>query len=538
MVTVSVSIALVTSCRTTKVGESGLLDSATQSYTPEESYKKSEANLFNESLNRLDILMHGDTWNKMVTHRNQNGYACEDEAPYGHIKEITFTNGKTGESVKMNNAGIRVKGNTSCDEPVDLKGFKIKFNVTDTFIRNENDEEVWRIQNVYEEWGKRLEYPEQTIKTIKKQSLYGLKSIGLRRGGNDMTRLRDGLSSDVFEYAGELARNSRQPGGPVRGGAVYRGGLVHVRIHNGFGAMVEGVYGLVELIDDNLIESHFGEGAANHLFKIKEAKGTFLDADMPSDRGRLLRWYEPEIIDGDGYKSDKEYHVKMNLCRERKIKQSACDKLEAQRQKAEEVLRGFKAQLSQAMAITDINERRTKLSGFLDIDNILSYAVSANLTGHWDSMIGAMSNNDYLFNNKQTGKWGIIAWDLDNTFGAGSQSYPWMAAINEFGVNLKYRPIFQAVLGSFPEEYKKRVSEYLDGVYQFDRINERIARRRDLVAPGSMDDMYQMLFKFKNHRWGNAWCNLNRNDYRSKVRIRDGWPVIDQNGGRTEARCE
>lgn len=532
-------ILTVGACKTTDEGTSGVLDSSTPmaAVSATDSFNMTEQKMFDGSVNELHIHMHGDTWNKVTMHQSQGGNACSDNAPYGHIKELKFINKKTGETTVINNAGLRVKGNTSCDDPVEQKSFKIKLNPVDKFIEDQNGNEVWRIQTVFEEWGKRLNYPDNIYKNIKKQHLYGLKSFSLRRGGADPTKMRDTLSSSVFEYGGHLARKNNVKGAPERGGAVYRGGLVWVRIHNGLGTLIEGHYGIVELVDEEMIESHYGKGALSQLFKIKDAKGSFLDSDMPSNRDRLLSWYEPDVIDGEGYTSNEEYDVKQRLCGQGKYDQTKCDDLKKQRVRAEEILRGFKGLLNEAVKPTDPNERRTKLSAFLDVDNILSYMVGANLTGHWDSLVGAMSNNDYLFHNKKSDRWGIITWDLDNTFGAGTQGYPWMASVTDFGVNLKYRPLFKAVLDNFGNEYRQRVQDFMNGVYEHDKIGGRITNLRDAIAPGNQDEMYQIIYRFKNHRWGNAWCNL-KNGNGSKVKIKsDGWPDVYKDNGKYVAAC-
>lgn len=523
-------------CRTTNEEGSEVLDSSSPPNAAD-SFNLTEKNFFDGNVNELHILMHGDTWNKVTMHTSQGGNACSDNTPYGHIKELKFINKKTGETTVINNAGIRVKGNTSCDDPIEQKSFKIKLNPVDKFIEDQNGQEVWRFQNVFEEWGKRLNYPDSAYKTIKKQHLYGLKSFSIRRGGADPTRLRDALASDVFEYGGHLARTNNVNGAPERGGAVYRGGLVWVRIHNGLGNLIEGHYGMVELVDDDMIESHYSKNTVSHLFKIKDAKGTFLDSDMPANRDRLLSWYEPELIDGESYTGNEEYDIKQNLCSQGKYDTSKCDALKQERIRAEAILREFKQQLTEAVQPANQNERRTKLSAFLDTDNILSYMAAANLTGHWDSLVGAMSNNDYLFHNKKSDRWGIIAWDLDNTFGAGNENYPWMASITDFGVNMKYRPLFKAVLDNFGNEYRQRMQDFLNGVYEHDRIGNRITSLRDAMTPGSQDEIYQNIFKFKNHRWGNAWCNL-KNGNSSKVKIKNGWPDIYKEHGSYKAACQ
>lgn len=101
---------------------------------------------------------------------------------------------------------------------------------------------------------------------------------------------------------------------------------------------------------------------------------------------------------------------------------------------------------------------------------------------------------------------------------------------------MKYRPIFKAVLDNYKNEYKARVTEFLEGGFDFDRIGGKITQVRDSVAPSSADDQYQNLYRFKNHRWGNAWCSL-KNGEQSKVKINNGWPEVYKQNGKYVANC-
>lgn len=500
--------------------------------TPGDVFSTTDKMLFDGKVNEIHIVLHGETWGKVT-----GEFACKDEAPYGHIKEFKFVHKGTGKIVVMNNAGLQVKGNTSCDDPIDQKGFKVKFNPVDKFINGENGEEIWRIQKVFEEWGKRMDYSEDTYKKIKAQSLFGMKTITLRRGGIDPTRMRDVLSTAVFSHAGEIARQEGHAGAPLMGGPAYRGGLAWVKFTNGFGVLAEGLYTLVENTDEDMVAMRYGEAGLGSLYKIREAKGSFLDSDMPSNRDHLFSYYEPKAVDGDEFTDAQEYGIKQKLCQEGKLAQSKCDKIEKQWKKAEEGLRALRKQLTEAMAIPDAAQRREKIKSFLDVDNILSYAVVANLIGHWDSAIGAMSNNDFVHFHKQTKKWGIVAWDLDNTFGTPTQNYPWMANLTDFGVDLKYRPLFKAVLDNFGEEYKARAGKFLENGFGYERLGGHITYLRDNIAPGSTEEKYEILYKFKDHRWGNAYCHLKKGPG-SRVKINNGWPKIFKQGdGKYAADC-
>jgi hypothetical protein len=309
-------------------------------------FKLTDQKMFDLSVHEISVNVDGDTFLQMTNLPAQGGYSCRDDVPYGHIKDFSFKNVRTSETITINNAGMRVKGNTSCDDPINERGFKFKMNPVDKFSASGQ-----RTQKIYEKFGAVLNYPQDLANKIKGQNLHGMEEFAIRRSGVDPSHIRDLIASDVFEYGGELARKYGAPGAPIQGGPVYRGSVAYVKVYSGFGVLAEGHAALVELVDGELIKSHYGKEALGHLFKIKEAKGTFLDADMPTnDNRRLLTIYEPKTIDGDGYDPTNGNQAK----------------------RAAEILLGFKKSLNEAIASSDRNERRNRLSNFLDVDNILT----------------------------------------------------------------------------------------------------------------------------------------------------------------------
>jgi hypothetical protein len=458
------------------------------------------------SIHEIAIHMDGETFSRMTAFEH-GGQACIDEAPYGHIKEFYFKNRRTGKSQIIHNAGMRVKGNTSCDDGPHVVGFKVKLNAADKIGENGK-----RTQKVYEKWGNSLPFSDDQIKNIKKQNLFGLEEFSLRRGGNDPTRIRDLIASDVFEFGGDLARKHNAPGAPLLGGPVFRASMAYVKIHQGgYGVLTEGPMGLLELVDEQLIASHYGEAALGNFFKIQEAKGTFLPSEMPeNNQVRLLKYYEPKLIDGKEFDSSKA----------------------KQRERAAEILIGFRKLLASAsdpVSEPDFEKRKEKLRSLLDIENIISYMVASNLTGHFDSLVGALSNNDYLFMHGQTKKWGIITWDLDNTFGAGNREGLWMAGIKDFNVDLKYRPLFKAVVDHFDQEYKERVKEFLSGVYGYRQMDDRITRFKRQTEGKIPEESFTLIYKFYRHRFANAWCQVYRSE-KHFARIVNGEPVVSWDG--------
>ncbi len=57
------------------------------------------------------------------------------------------------------------------------------------------------------------------------------------------------------------------------------------------------------------------------------------------------------------------------------------------------------------------------LGALMDKENLLAYNALVSLTGHWDSLNGNV-NNDYIYRDRLSGRWYVIVWDTDNSFGS------------------------------------------------------------------------------------------------------------------------
>jgi hypothetical protein len=88
---------------------------------------------------------------------------------------------------------------------------------------------------------------------------------------------------------------------------------------------------------------------------------------------------------------------------------------------------GLKARLDAAGTPAAVGE-------VLDLDSVMNYAAVATTVGHWDSAYGNF-NNDLLYFHAPSGKWKLIAWDMDNTFdydgpGGPQRSYTYLDVAN------------------------------------------------------------------------------------------------------------
>lgn len=87
------------------------------------------------------------------------------------------------------------------------------------------------------------EYPQ-----LKNQRFYGFKELSLSPGANDQSLIREKAGADIFNMAGIASAQT----------AFYK-----VYINFGDGLKYCGVYTIVEVVDDTMIESRFGEDVGN-----------------------------------------------------------------------------------------------------------------------------------------------------------------------------------------------------------------------------------------------------------------------------------
>lgn len=489
----------------------------------------------------VTIDLSSETLDTATLHKSRGGYACQDSAPYGLIRKIEFKwNSRSQSSMQktysLNNAGLRVKGNTSCDVDLRQKSFKLHAGPTDRVFLDTSGTEVGRTTRVYKRNKNNVSYSKEDRERIQDQTFGGYSSLILRKGTVDNTGLRDQISNHVFAYGGEIFRKLSLPGAPLKGGWSVGGTSARIRFVDGGRTLLEDIYTLTESLEETAFDLRFGKDVIEHQFKLGEAKANFKKGSLlASDLDRTFKAYDPQRIDGKGVDDGAEWKAKKDLCDSGKIDASVCEKSTKQRDKAFKVLSRFVDELESANLGTE-EERRKSFQKLIDVDQVLTYLAGVNLTGHWDSLVGN-ANNDYLVYDSKTKLWSVFAWDLDNTFGAGGKDFVWMAGIDDFGVSLKHRPLFGPVLELFRDRYIQILNMYLDGVYEFDASNRKIMDLRDKISSNDRSERFELLFKFKNHRFANVYCQLRVNPS-FKARIKDGWPVVNSVSGKSIPECQ
>jgi len=181
-----------------------------------------------DSVNRVDIVMTAAQWQSVLANVSNlfgfgfGGGAGTGEGPPGEDPEYVDVT-VTFAGREWRNVGFRPKGHTSLLFSWWTGIQKLPFRLH--FDRFEDD------------------FP-----GIQDQRIYGFKELSMAPGFSDPSLLRERLAADLFRMAGVPAART----------AFYR-----VYIDFGGGPRYSGLYTMVEVIDDTMVEDQFGEDSGN-----------------------------------------------------------------------------------------------------------------------------------------------------------------------------------------------------------------------------------------------------------------------------------
>ncbi|MCA9961638.1 MAG: CotH kinase family protein [Anaerolineales bacterium] len=244
------------------------------------------------------------------------------------------------------NVGVRFKGNSTLSTAWRNGTYKIP-------LKLDFDE--------FEE-----EYPE-----IDNQRFYGFKQLSLSNNVNDSTYMHDTIASDVLAAAGI----------PVAHTAYYE-----VYLDYGEGPVNLGLYTVIEVVDDTVIDAWFGNDDGN----IYEADGNGATFAANSN-AQISGSFEKENNEDEADWSD---------------------------------LQALYSALHAETRVTNPTAWRAELESVFDVDTFLNWLSINTLLQNWDTY-GSIAHNFYLYNNPETGQLTWIPWDNNESFtsrGRGGQS--------------------------------------------------------------------------------------------------------------------
>jgi hypothetical protein len=217
---------------------------------------------------------------------------------------------------------------------------------------------------------------EKQFPEAKNQRFYGFKELSMSPGANDNSLIREKVTADIFREAGIPAAQT----------AFYK-----VYIDFGEGPKYCGVYTMVEVIDDTMIKTQFGDN-----------NGTVPEGNIYKPESTFQRF------------NAKQFEKKNNK------KQADYADVEA-----------FVKALNDPIRTTQPTQWRTNLEKAFNVAHFLKYLAVNNVVTNWDTY-GGMAHNFYLYNSPSK-KLTWIPWDNNeamSTRGPGGGMRPPMAGLN------------------------------------------------------------------------------------------------------------
>ncbi len=282
-----------------------------------------------DAVNSIEIIMTAVQWTNIKANvKSITGFDFGVNTPQppatttndpDYVDVTLRYNGKTWKNV-----GFRLKGNSTLRLAWQQGNYKLPFRLN------------------FDEF-------EDKFPAITNQHFYGFEEMTFSPGAKDPSLIREKTTSDIFRMAGIPAART----------AFYR-----VYIDFGSGLKYCGVYTGIELPDDNMIKSQFGE-----------------------EKGNM-------------YKPESNLSVFNASFFEKKNNDVASDYSD---------VKAFVAALNSGLRITAPSEWRAGLEGVFNMDHFLKYLAVNNAIVNWDSY-RVMAHNFYFYNHTVK-KLTWIPWD-------------------------------------------------------------------------------------------------------------------------------
>ena len=328
---------------------------------------------------------------------------ADDQNPVWVEAEVSF-DGDSWEHI-----GIRYKGNSSLKSTWGSGSLKMPFKLD--FDQYEDN------------------YPE-----TEDQRFYGFKQLSFASNYRDDSVLREKIAADLF----------REAGVPSAQTAYYA-----VNIDYGEGPVYFGLYTVVEVIDDTVIETQFSADSGN-VYKPEGVGATFTAGS-----------FSESSFDKETNQDEDDYSDILSL---------------------------FDA-LHDNSRLSDPENWRENLEAVFDVDTFLNWLAVNTVIQNWDTY-GVMQHNYYLYNDPETGRLVWIPWDNNESFKSNGQMRDRNALqIDLSGIGAKWPLV--SYLRDDPVYYQKYLS-YLDAflidVFTLDDMAETYQYYHDLISPYVLEE--------------------------------------------------
>lgn len=296
--------------------------------------------------------------------------------------------------------GIRFKGNSSLQSAWSSGSYKIPFKLD--FDQFEDD------------------YPE-----IEDQRFYGFKQLSLANNFNDDSYLREKVTADIFREFGVPSANT----------AFYE-----VYVDYGEGSTYLGLYAMVELVEDTVIDEQFSDNDGN-LYKPEGTGATFAEGS-----------FSEESFDKETNQEEVDYS---------------------------DILALFEV-LHAENRLTDPETWREDLESVFDVDTFLRWLAVNTAVQNWDTY-GVMSHNYFLYTNPENGLITWIPWDNNHAIFESGKQNALSLSLDE--VTDRW-PLIRFLMDdpTYQTQYESYLGEVVETVFEPEKMAEIYQMYHDLVA--------------------------------------------------------
>lgn len=353
-----------------------------------------------DSVNRIDIIMTAADWaairqNMIVVWGFDFGDGTQtcycrkgDDPAYVDIR-VRF-NGKEWKHV-----GFRLKGGGSLHHSWNRGIYKLPFRLKFDEFEDQHPE-TWN------------------------QRFYGFRELTMAPGVDDQSLIREKVAGELFRRAGV----------PAPRAAFYR-----VYVDFGGGLQYNGLYTMVEAVEDNMLRDQFGENTGN-LYKPVSDLRTFSEWEFPRQNNDTSRDYRD--------------------------------------------VQGLVAALNNnALRASSPAQWRAGLEAVFDVDHFLKFLGVSTTIMSWDGY-GTAKHNFYLYHHSSR-KLLWIPWDQDHTLSLNS---PFDQSFSQEGVDSSW-PLIRYLIDDpiYYARYRSYLRAFYENVFTTERTSALFDKYHAMIAP-------------------------------------------------------
>lgn len=325
---------------------------------------------------------------------------CPTEEPNWVDVTVRFK-GKTWKNV-----GFRLKGNSSLEVTWDAGTYKLPFRLS------------------FDEF-------EDTYAGVGDQRFYGFKEVTMSPGVFDASLIREKVAADLFRRAGVPAART----------AFYK---VYIDVGNGL--KYDGIYTMVELIEDTMVRDQFGESGGN-VYKPRSTFASFVQSEFAKQNNKTKPDY-----------SDVQAAI---------------------------------TALNSPLRTSNAAQWRANLEATFDANAFLRWLAVNNAMVSWDSY-GVNAQNFYLYNHS-TRKLVWIPWDQNFALTGNPPLAGAVPRVYQGGVGLSLTmnevesswPLIRFLMDdpTYAARYRTYMKSFSDDVFTQSRTDSLFDKYHSMISP-------------------------------------------------------